>query len=141
MKVLVDGDGCPDISDINELCKLYDIPCTVYTDYSHISNNDLDVILVPTGKDSVDMKIVHDCLNGDIVITQDYGLASLVIAKRCFVLHVSGMVISDENINSLLLQRFIGQKNRKANIRVTHKKRTKVSRERLLSNLENLISK
>lgn len=54
---------------------------------------------------------------GDILITSDYGLASLALGKKAEVIRPDGMIIDDRNIDMLLMDRFLGKKSRKAGIR------------------------
>ena len=113
MRVLIDGDACPNKREIKQLLDRYQIRMIVFVDYAHLLNEDLyEVRHCEVGKDSVDMRIVNEVKAGDLVITQDYGLASLVLSKNAKVLHVSGMRIDQENIDGLLLKRYEGYKQR-----------------------------
>lgn len=112
MRVLIDGDGCPDRQLIVALCKKYQIEVFIYTDYAHIMNEE-NVILCDIKKDSVDYRIIKDVQKGDLVITQDYGLASFVLVKEGIVLHVSGKEIRKDNEEEFLLRRYLGTKNRR----------------------------
>jgi uncharacterized protein YaiI (UPF0178 family) len=79
--------------------------------YGDIS--DFEVIVVEQGRDSVDYKIVQIFQQGDILITQDYGLASLLLGKASAIIHTAGFFINKNNIDSLLQSRYISDKIRK----------------------------
>ncbi len=113
MRVLVDGDASPVKDECINVCKKYGIHCIIYMDYAHEYNSDYaEVIFCDKGKDSVDLKISNDCNKNDIVITQDYGLATLVLTKGGIVIHNNGYIINSFNIDTLLEQRYIGSKLR-----------------------------
>ena len=71
-------------------------------------------IMVGQGADSADFRLVNLIEKGDIVITQDYGLAAMALARNATVLHQDGMRYTDENIDSLLLARHTARKIRMA---------------------------
>lgn len=142
MIVRIDGDGCPGINELYNTCKTNNVEMIVYTDYAHQSNDKpYEIKLFPIGQDSVDLGIVNDCNINDIVITQDYGLSALLLSKGVHVLHVSGTLITNDNIDSLLMQRFLGKKHRDSGIRTKHKKRTKDIDDLLNEMLIKLIQK
>lgn len=115
MKVFIDADGCPVVSITINICKKYNIPVTIVCDTSHEFNDGYsEVITVSKGADSADFKIVSLACENDIVITQDYGLAAMCLAKKCRVLSQDGMIYSDLNIDSLLMSRHISKKIRNA---------------------------
>lgn len=141
MVILVDGDACPDLLEIKELAKYYLIEMIVFVDYAHIIQDDyFKVIFCEVGKDSVDQAIVNVCKKGDLVISQDYGLASLVLLKGAKVLHPSGKIINDENIDRLLMDRYVSFKQRRMNKRIKGPvKRTGEIHNIFLEQLENLL--
>ena len=104
MRVFVDGDGCPDLDDIIDICSLYNVDVVVYVDYAHsISKQHCKVVVCDIGNDSVDMRIISDIERNDILITQDYGLASHALVRGVKVIHVSGQIIDNDNIDMFLL--------------------------------------
>jgi len=113
MRILVDGDACPQRQEIAKIAVKFHVPMIVFTDYAHIMENQFyEVRTCEIGKDNVDFMIINEAQTGDLVITQDYGLASLVLVKGALVLHVSGMMIDQHNIDELLMKRYMGCKNR-----------------------------
>ncbi len=143
MRVIVDGDGCPDLDGIIDVCKSRNTEVVVYADYAHcINKEDCKIIICDIGKDSADMKILNDIQRGDVLISQDYGLSSMALMKGVFVLHVSGTIIHSENIEMLLMSRYLSAKERKKNNRVKGPAaRTKEVSEYFLKQLENVICK
>lgn len=92
MRVIVDGDAAMYKNDIYQLTLDYQIEMFVYLDYAHLLKDaPYPVIECEIGKDSVDMRILSDLKKGDLLITQDYGLAALALGKGAYVLHVSGL--------------------------------------------------
>lgn len=141
MRILVDGDACPNKELILKLAKKYQIEMLVYIDYAHaITSDDYITIMCEVGDDSVDMKIVNSMQTGDLIITQDYGLSSLVLGKGGYVLHVSGNIIDKSNIDQLLMTRYIAAKHRKAGGRTKGpSKRTSAEEQYFIAQLEKLL--
>lgn len=117
MQVFIDGDGTPNIKVMLDICSKKQIDVVVYVDYNHMIDDER-VVLCDQGKDSVDFKILQQVKKDDIVITQDYGLAELILAKNARVLHVSGFEITATNIDELLFRRFLSYKERKRSKRI-----------------------
>ena len=140
MRVLVDGDASPVKDETIELCTKYGVKCIIYMDYSHEYSSDYaNIIFCDKGKDSVDLKIASDCLAGDIVITQDYGLATLILAKGGKVVHNNGFIINNQNIDSLLESRYIGNKLRGKERIKGPRKRTNEDNIRFKNTLNTLL--
>ena len=74
------------------------------------------------------------------MITQDYGLAAMVLARKAHAINQNGLIFTDENIGSLLASRHISQKIRRGGGRTKGpKKRTKEQVKRFIVNFEKLI--
>lgn len=115
MKVLIDADGCPVVKITIDICKKNNIEVILLCDTSHVLNKDgVKTIMVDKGSDSVDFKLVNMLEKGDIVVTQDYGLAAMCLAKCAFPINQNGMIYSDDNIDSLLSARYTAKKIRNA---------------------------
>jgi len=115
MRIIIDGDACP--QRVKEICERaaheFNIELIIVVDIDHYIVSDFTIIVVEQGSDSVDYKIVQIFENDDILITQDYGLASLVLGKSSAVIHTAGFFINNNNIDELLESRYIGQRIRK----------------------------
>jgi len=115
MEVFIDADGCPVTKIAIQIAKQYHIPCTVLCDTAHrIEHPDAKTITVSTGADSVDFTLVNLIRSGDIVVTQDYGLAAMCLSKKAIPIHQDGMIYTNDNIDSLLFFRAAAKKIRHA---------------------------
>lgn len=114
--IVIDADGCPVVSLSLDIARKFGVKCCVVADTAHSFDlgDKAEVITVSKGADSADFKIVNLIDMGDIVITQDYGLAAMCLAKTDCVLNQNGLVYSHNNIDSLLAQRHISKKIRRA---------------------------
>lgn len=127
MKIIVDADACP--KTVKKICEeqalKYGVELVMVIDEAHEIDGNFTVITVGQGMDSVDHKIITICIDGDIIVTQDYGLASILLQKASGVIHPKGFLYTIFNIESLMFQRHMGQKIRKAGGRTKGpKKRT-----------------
>lgn len=114
MKLLIDGDGCPVIREAEKAASLYSIPSIIFCDTSHQISSDIsEVVVVEEGNDSADFILMKRVAEGDVVITQDYGLASLVLAKGAYAFHQNGWQYTKWNIDRLLMERYEGKKARR----------------------------
>ena len=115
MTVLIDADGCPVVDIAVGLCKKYGVPCLILCDTAHEFHREgAETLVFDKGADSVDYALVNRVRAGDIVVTQDYGLASMCLAKCARVLHQDGWEYTPENIDALLLVRHDSRKFRAA---------------------------
>lgn len=109
MIIYVDADACPVQDEIIQIAKDENIHVILVKSYSHYSNkqlpNHVQEIYVDKGSDMADFKIVQLIQKDDIVITQDYGLASLCLQNKCHVIHHNGFQYTSKNINRLLASR------------------------------------
>ena len=114
MKILVDADACPVKEIIVRLAKKRNIPITMLIDTSHEwSDGYSEVITVDKQADSVDFALMGLLTREDIVVTQDFGLAAMVLGKGARAVNQNGMVYTDDNIDKLLMERHIGAKVRR----------------------------
>ena len=115
MKVLIDADSCPVIDIVLRECKMSGVSCVLVCDTAHhLVVEGTEIIIVDKGSDCTDFKIANKLTPGDLVITQDYGLASMCLARGARVLHQDGWEYTCENIDALLFQRHESQLYRKA---------------------------
>lgn len=118
MDIYVDADACPVKDSIISIAQDAEIPVVLVKSFSHFSNDDkkpgVETIYVDTGAEAADYRIMKLARKGDIIVTQDYGLASLGLAKGCIVLHHKGFTYTNENIDQLLQTRYVSAMARKA---------------------------
>ena len=115
MKVLIDADACPVVDIAVRLCRQYGVSCLLLCDTAHACYREgAETLVFDKGADSVDFALVNRALPGDIVITQDYGLASMCLGRNVRVLHQDGWEYTLDNISGLMEQRHINKKHRLA---------------------------
>ena len=113
MKVLIDADACPVVDIAVALCREFQTECILLCDTAHTMHRDgASTLVFDKGADSVDFALVNRVEAGDIVITQDYGLASMCLAKTPHVLHQDGWAYTEYNIQALLWSRHETRKYR-----------------------------
>ena len=114
MKVIIDADGCPVVKQAVEISKEYNIEVLIVKNYAHqIEDDYATIVTVDISSDSADYYIANHTGRGDIVITQDYGLAAMSISRGAICINQNGLIISDRNIDSLLSRRHINREARK----------------------------
>ena len=141
MRIIVDGDSCPGKTIVEKVAKEHNIEVIIYCDINHVINSEYStVIYVDSGFQTVDMKIANIANKNDIIITQDFGVAAMVLSKDAFALSPKGNIYSSENIDRLLFERHISQKVRKSGGKTKNaKKRNAEDDKRLEYNLKRLI--
>ena len=110
MKIYVDADACPVTRIAERVAKEYAIPVVLLCDTNHVLNSDYSEIrVIGAGADAVDIALINICQWGDVVVTQDYGVAALALGKGAKAIHQSGRWYTDENIDSLLMERHMAK--------------------------------
>ncbi|MEH7453904.1 YaiI/YqxD family protein [Gottfriedia acidiceleris] len=142
MKILIDADGCPVVSETIKIAAEFKINVLLLCDTAHIMQREgAETIVVSQGADAVDFALVNRVVNGDLVITQDYGLAAMALSKQAYVLNQNGFQYTNENIDSLLHTRYVSKKIRNAGGRVKGpKKRQKLDNANFENGLRKLLS-
>ena len=143
MQIYVDADACPVVGIVEKTARKYQIPVTLLCDTNHVLTSGYsEVIVVGAGADAVDYKLISLCRRGDIVVTQDYGVAAMALGKGAYAIHQSGKWYTDENIDQMLMERHLNKKARRASHK-NHlkgpKKRTEEDDERFAQSFEQLI--
>lgn len=114
-KILVDADACPVKDIIIKVAQEYNIAVVFIASVAHKTNNLDDYaeyIWVDSSPQAVDMVIINRISPGDLVVTADYGLAGLVLAKSGRAISPRGRIYNSDNIETLLTQRHIEAKIR-----------------------------
>lgn len=115
MKLLVDADACPVLAIIEEITQCYQLELIIFCDMNHALQSEIgQVKMIDQGADAVDFALLKETSSDDIVITQDYGLATLVLSKQAIALHPDGRLYDENNIDEMLFGRYLGQKQRKS---------------------------
>lgn len=114
MRILVDADACPVKQIIVRLAKEKNIPVTMLIDTAHeLYDGYSTIITVDKQADSVDFALIGLLTREDVVVTQDYGLAAMVIGKGAKAINQNGLIFTDANMDKLLLERHIGKRMRR----------------------------
>ena len=115
MRIYIDADACPVKRIAEEIAKGLGVPVTLLCDTSHVLSSDFSEIkVIGEGADAVDIALINLCRRGDIVVTQDYGVAALALGKGARAIHQSGKWFTDENIDGLLMDRHLAKKARRS---------------------------
>ncbi len=144
MQIYVDADACPVVGIVEKLARKNQISVTLLCDTNHVLHSDYSQIkVIGAGADAVDFALVNLCHKGDIVVTQDYGVAAMVLGKGTYAIHQSGKWYTNENIDQMLMERHLSKKARRASSRNHLKgpgKRTEEDDRRFEESFEKLIS-
>ena len=82
MQIFVDADACPVVDIVETIAEKYNISATLLCDTNHILYSDYsEVIVVGAEADAVDYKLISICHKGDVVVSQDYGVAAMALGK------------------------------------------------------------
>lgn len=143
MRIIVDADACPGRKIIEDLAKKHNIEVIMFCDINHIINSDYSTVkYMDSGFQSVDMAVANEVKSNDIVVSQDYGVAAMVLGKKAYAINPKGYIYDDSNIDKLLFERHISAKVRRGGGKTSNpKKRTEEDDERLYKNLLMLINK
>jgi uncharacterized protein len=115
MKILVDADACPVKEIIVKIARELSLPVIMLIDTSHVLNDGYStVIMVDKGMDNVDFALINRAAAGDIVVTQDYGLAAMALSKRTYVINQNGLIYTKDNIDKLLFERHLSKEIRRS---------------------------
>lgn len=145
MKILVDADACPVTRIVENIAKAHGLECILLCDTNHVIHSDYSQVkIIGAGADAVDFALLNLCQRGDIVVTQDYGVAAMIMGKGAAGIHQSGKWYTDQNIDQLLMERHLARKARMGKGKHHLKgpaKRTEEDDERFAESLERLIGK
>ncbi len=143
MRILIDADACPVVRITEQEAKQRKILLMLFCDTNHVIQSEYAMVkTIGAGADAVDFALTAECKAGDVVITQDYGLAAMILAKGAYGLHQSGMRYTNENIDRLLMERHLAKKARMAKSKNHLKgpsRRTKEDDKAFLMALEKLL--
>lgn len=143
MKILVDADACPVVRIVEKTARKYEIPVVLLCDTNHVLYSDYsEVKVIGAGADAVDFALVGFCSRGDIVVTQDYGVAAMILGKGAYGIHQSGKWYTNDNIDQMLMERHMAKKARMSKKKHHLKgpaKRTPEDDQRFEASFERLI--
>jgi len=116
VRIVVDADACPVKREIADTARQFGVPVMLVASYDHalVPEPGVEVRHVERGRDAVDLYISNLIRPGDIVVTQDFGLAAMALAKRATVLSNRGQRYRNETIDFLMESRHDQAKARRA---------------------------
>ena len=132
MELLIDGDGCPVIALCLQAAKAHHVPVTIFSDTSRLPKDEqCRWVTVSKGADAVDFALLNQLQPGDLCVTQDYGLAAMVLGKGGFAMHPTGFFYTAETIDRLLFERHLKKELRrqKTPVKGHQKKRTEAQNQ------------
>ena len=139
MQIFVDADACPVVAIIEKIAKDNSVPVMLLCDTNHVLSSTYSKVVVVG---AVDYKLISICHKGDIVVSQDYGVAAMALGKGAYAIHQSGKWYTDDNIDQMLMERHLSKKARRSS-RKCHvkgpKKRTEEDDERFAQSFEKML--
>lgn len=141
MKIVVDADACPVKDLIEKTARKYLLEVIMVSNHHHVIRSEYSrVIVVDGASQSADIAIANLTLPGDIVVTQDYGLAAMVLGKHALPISPAGHIYDNQNIEGLLMQRFVNYKARRAGLKISgSRKRNRSDDQQFMLNLVKII--
>ena len=139
----MDADACPVVGIVESIAKKHGVKVTLLCDTNHVMQSAYsEVIVVGAGADAVDYRLIGICHKGDIVVSQDYGVAAMALGKGAYAIHQSGRWYTNDNIDRMLMERHLNRKARRGSHK-NHikgpKKRTDADDERFAASFERLV--
>lgn len=138
----MDGDACPVKSEIIATARAFSVPVCMVASFDHRlpEVEGVEMVQVDRSSQSADMFIANKAKAGDVVITQDFGLACLAIAKHAYTLSFRGETYTEHNIDYLLERRAEFAKRRRQGARSKGPRPlTDEDRKRFQQNLTKLL--
>lgn len=141
MIIFVDADGCPVVNISIKVAKENNIDIVVVKNYAVVLFDDYaEIVTVDISRDSADYYIANRIKAGDILVSQDHGLAAMCIAKGAICINQNGYIINTENIDGMLNRRHLNQKlRREQKIYTKFKKRNPQADKDFENSLRRLI--
>lgn len=135
MRVLIDADAFPNIKEITDLGRKYGVEVIIYIDTNHVIDSDYAYVkYISPGANSVDIAIENEVKKNDLVLTQDYGVATIALCKDAICINQYGNFYTNDNIDYLLEIKNISRVER-------GKHHIKGPRKRTLTDVENLLKR
>jgi uncharacterized protein YaiI (UPF0178 family) len=131
VKLIVDADACPRAA--LEMCRVaakeYGLELVTVSSFNHNISGD-NHTTVGNAPDEADLKIANLACRGDIVVTQDMGLAALALARGACAINTMGREYLDEDMPLMLEQRAAGARYRRGGGRTPGPRKRKAMDDR-----------
>lgn len=114
-KIIVDADACPVKSEIVKAAAPFKVEVIMVASFDHRlpEMEGVQTVQVDRSDQSVDLYIVNRIAAGDVLITQDFGLAALALGKKAIALSNRGQEYTNRTIDFLLDRRHEQAKQRR----------------------------
>lgn len=129
MNVLVDADACPVLELIRTICRETGVRVITVSSFRHNIGGD-DHVMVGPEPQAADMALINRTVRGDIVVTQDWGLAALALAKGARAVSPWGHIFRDEEMDGRLAQRAFHARLRRGGVRLPGPRRRSADDDR-----------
>lgn len=139
--VATDGDYTA-WQQMTEIAKDHGIPVVLLCDTNHQLTSDYSTVkVIGAGADALDIALINLCHRGDIVVTQDYGVAAMALGKGAKAIHQSDKWYTDDNTDDLLVECHLAKKARRSGKHHLKgpAKRTEEDNRRFAESFERLI--
>ncbi|MDF2927077.1 MAG: YqxD [Paenibacillaceae bacterium] len=115
LKIIVDADACPVKPEIVEAARRCGAEVLMVASFDHRLQEQpgVTVVQVDRSDQSADMYIANHIARGNILVTQDFGLATIGLAKQAVVLSNRGQIYTEQTIDFLLETRHEHAKRRR----------------------------
>lgn len=120
VRIVVDADACPvkdeivSIAELEHVDVLFVASYAAYRTQGQGMSKRVQTVYVDQGYQAADMYIANAARSGDIVVTNDYGLAALCLTRGAKVISPRGSEMTSQNLDELLTQRHLSSKARRA---------------------------
>jgi hypothetical protein len=141
MKIIIDADATPKnaLGICRKAAMKFSVSLVTVASFNHRIESDLHVVVGDASQET-DLQVVNLSARGDLVVTQDWGLAAMVLGKGAAALSPTGRVFRKETIDFLLEERNLKAKHRRSGGRTRGpKKRTAEDDTRFKKNLYRLL--
>ena len=145
MTIYVDADACPVTHIVEKVAAECGLPVTLLCDTNHVLTSAYSTVkVIDAGRDAVDFALINLVQRGDIVVTQDYGVAAMALGRQASAIHQSGRWYTNDNIDRLLMERHMAKEARRKSSK-NHlrgpKKRTDEDDKRFEESFRQMIEK
>ena len=143
--VFIDADACPVTREAITVARAHGLPVVLVGNGTqnfdkHLHRNGVEAVQVGQGRDSADFAIVERLSPGDVVVTQDIGVAAMALGRSAAAISPRGRIFYMATIDAELAVRHAEQKHRRAGGRTGGpSKFTEEDREHFVDQLERVL--
>lgn len=136
VKLIIDADACPRgaLEICRRLGRTFDVPVWTVASFNHRIASDRHIV-VGNAPEETDIAIANATQEGDVVVTQDWGLAALVLGRKARALSPDGRVYRPETMSFLLEERALKSRIRRGGGRTKGPRRRTEADDRRLETI------